>query len=87
VIIKNITIHEIWSMYNKEIKHIIKNLELERMYYEPLKYIKKYIKSTKDIYDNKSVLKAISLDSISIEYIVGLISEDLEAKDSKELSV
>ncbi len=62
------------------IKDIIIHLEKERMYYEPYKYLRKYIKNTKDIYEERALLKSISFNEKSIDYLVGIIVDEIKNK-------
>ncbi|WP_348623208.1 hypothetical protein ABFT51_19300 [Paenibacillus peoriae] len=62
-----------------EIKNNIEYLEHIRMHYTPLKYVKKYVKSTKDIYEERRLLKSVEFDSDSIEYFVDIIVKDLKS--------
>ncbi len=62
-------------------KEIIIHLEKERMHYEPYYYVRKFIKNTRDIYEEKNLLKSISFNEKSISYLVGIIVNDI--KDNK----
>lgn len=65
-------------MHRKEIKQHIIYLEIQRMCYSPFRYIKKFVKNTDDIYLMRNMLKSISFDHKSIEYIVSLIVDALK---------
>lgn len=60
-----------------EIKNHIEYLERIRMNFTPHKYLKKYVKSTADIYNERHLLKSAAFDNKSIEYIVNIIVSDL----------
>ncbi len=56
----------------------VMHLEMLRMHYEPYRYLRKYIKSTRDIYIKRNFLKTITFNEKSIAYLVGLIVCDLK---------
>lgn len=66
-------------MDSNEIKNNIVYLEHIRMHYVPFKYVKKYVRTTRDIYTERRLLKSIAFDLDSIEYIVNIIVKDLKA--------
>ncbi len=49
------------------------------MHFSPEKYLKKFVNTTADIFTERHLLKAVSFDNKSIEYIVGIIVEDIAA--------
>ena len=52
-------------------------LEKRLMYFYPKRYLRKYVKSTEDIYENRASLKEISFDDDSMKYLTNLIAEDI----------
>ncbi|WP_028540278.1 hypothetical protein [Paenibacillus sp. J14] len=62
-----------------EINNHIEILERIRMHYVPSKYIKKFISTTLDIYNERHLLKSVAFDNNSIEYIAEIIVNDIKA--------
>ncbi|MDA8335424.1 MAG: hypothetical protein M0Z41_10635 [Peptococcaceae bacterium] len=61
----------------EEIQKSITHLEKERIHYQPHKYLRRYIKDTRDVYKERQLLKSISFDDKSIEYLVRIILTDV----------
>lgn len=60
-----------------EINEHIMILKRNRMHYSPYKYLRQFVTSTKDIYNERVILKAVSFDNKSIDYAVTLILNEL----------